>query len=574
MARFIKHSKLFFLGLLSGLLLMGCARRGSPTGGPIDSIPPVLINASPKMRSIQFDSEKITLTFDEFIKFKNLDKQLVISPPLEKQAYTISPQTGASKKVTIEFLDSLQARTTYTINFGEAINDHNEGNVLSFFSYTFSTGDEIDSLTLGGRVSDALLEESEEYVTLQMYPLVDSIPKDSMPYLIKPFYVTSTLDSVFFEFQNIREGIYEVIALKDRNLNYRFDPASDKIGFLEEPIRLPSDSVLNFRMFQEILEFAWARPFYINHNKIGIGYFGEYDKRPVEILSPVPESFRYYINRERKKDTLNFWVTEHEGLDSLQLGLPIADSLQKYTVKFRQKTPDSLIINPIKKGQIDLKDTLTFTFNRPVIGVDASKIVLTNIDTLAVPFQLRLDSNADRAYVDFDKTPNDNYRLSMTPGAFTDFWGATNDSLQWSWRTKKTDAYGTVVIRMPWDFECPFVLQLLNGKGTEVIREFNQEDPFGTYTFDYLLPGKYRVRVIEDCNANGRWDTGNYLNKIQPERTSYYPPELELRANWDLNEQFIPFQKNPDPVKKAAAPEAFSKSKQTPALPANLPRMR
>ncbi|MGC6479155.1 MAG: Ig-like domain-containing protein [Flavobacteriaceae bacterium] len=570
----IKHFKYCCYFLVVGLLLIGCARRGSPTGGPLDSIPPVLINASPKMRSVNFKSDKIVLTFDEFVKFKDLDKQLVISPPLEKKAYTIRPQTGASKKVTIEFLDSLQALTTYTINFGEAINDHNEGNILPFFSYTFSTGDEIDSLGLGGKISDGLLEVSEEYVTLQMYPLVDSIPRDSMPYLIKPFYVTSTLDSIFFEFQNLREGTYEVIALKDLNFNYIFDPASEKIGFLKDPIRLPTDSVLHFRMFKEVLAFQWARPFYINHNKIGIGYFGGFEKRPIEILSSVPEGFRYLTNRDRKTDTLNFWITEHEGLDSLQLGLAVADSLQKFTVKFRQKTADSLVVSPLQKGKLNLRDTLILNMNRPVVQLDSTHFRLVNVDTLPVPFRVRLDENHDRLYVDFEKIPNDRYSLSMTPQALTDFWGSTNDSLQWNWRTQKTDAYGNIIVRMPWEFDCPFILQLLDGKGLKVIREVSEEDPFGTYTFDYLLPGKYRVRVIEDCNANGRWDTGNYLQKIQPERRSYYPPELELRANWDLNEQFNPFQNDPDPEEMATAPATAEEKQLKASQNTNLPQFR
>jgi len=561
-----------FLGI--ALILSSCARRGSPTGGPIDSIPPVLVNASPKMRTTNFNREEVVLIFDEFIKFKNLDKQLVISPPLEKSAYRISPQTAASKKVTIEFLDSLQAQTTYTINFGEAIKDHNEGNVLPFFSYTFSTGDVIDSLTLGGQVADALMEVSEEYITLQMYPLIDSIPRDSMPFLMKPFYVTNTLDSIFFEFQNIREGTFEVIALKDRNFNYLFDPATDKIGFLEEPIRLPTDSLLTFRMFQEILDFSWTRPFFINTNKIGIGYFGRYDDRPIEILSPVPNDFRYLVNHVRETDSLNFWITEHEGLDSLQLGLPMADSLQKYTVKFRQKTPDSLVLNPLRKGKLDLLEELVIEANRPLVGVDSSKVKLVNVDTLAVSFQLRLDENHDRLTVSFEKTPNDKYTLSLEPEALVDFWGETHDSLQWIWRTQKTDTYGNIAIRMPWDFECPFVLQLLDEKGTEVIREFTEEDPFGTYTFAYLNPGKYKVRVIEDCNGNQQWDTGHYLRKIQPERISYYPPLLELRANWDLNEQFIPFQKNPDPAETAVSGEAPPDALPITAPVSNLPQIR
>ena len=160
---------LLFLLCVKGLIF-GCAKRGTPTGGPKDTIPPLLINASPKNKSIQFKSREITLSFDEYIKLKNLDQQLIISPPLDLSELAIEPQTTISKKINIEFNDSLnlEEKTTYTFNFGSSIEDNNEGNILPFFSYTISTGDVIDSLFIKGKVSDAYSEETERYVSVYL----------------------------------------------------------------------------------------------------------------------------------------------------------------------------------------------------------------------------------------------------------------------------------------------------------------------------------------------------------------------------------------------------------------------
>ena len=188
--------------LFSLIILFGCAKRGTPTGGPKDSIPPVLVNASPKLNSTNFDSEEIRLTFDEWIKLDKVQDQLIISPPLEKSSYEIKPLTGVTKKVFLKFLDSLTPETTYTINFGNSIQDNNENNPLTFFSYTFSTGETIDSLYIKGNTKDAFSQESDEYVSLQLYR-IDSILNDSIIFKDKPTYIANTLDSTNYKFQNL-----------------------------------------------------------------------------------------------------------------------------------------------------------------------------------------------------------------------------------------------------------------------------------------------------------------------------------------------------------------------------------
>ena len=163
-----------------------CARRSLPTGGLKDTLPPSMVNASPKMNTVFFDKEKITITFDEYIKLVDLNKQLIISPPLEPNKYKVKPQGTVSKKIQIELLDSLLENTTYTFNFGESIIDNNEGNLLPFFNYAISTGAIIDSLEIKGKITDSYERITDSYTSVYLYP-IDSTYTDSTIFLKKPF---------------------------------------------------------------------------------------------------------------------------------------------------------------------------------------------------------------------------------------------------------------------------------------------------------------------------------------------------------------------------------------------------
>ena len=132
--------KRLFVSLLICSVFVQCARRGSPTGGPEDETPPVVLRADPPQRNVNFKQDRVRIYFDEYIKLEKLNEQLVVSPPLEQTAYVISPQSQAAKYIEIAFLDSLAPNTTYTFNFGESVIDNNEGNPFSFFSYVFSSG--------------------------------------------------------------------------------------------------------------------------------------------------------------------------------------------------------------------------------------------------------------------------------------------------------------------------------------------------------------------------------------------------------------------------------------------------
>ena len=520
------------------LLASSCARRSSPSGGEKDSIPPVLIASNPKINSVNFNSDEIRLTFDEWVKLDNLDKQLIISPPLEKKKYEVKPLGGITKKIFVNFLDSLAENTTYTFNFGNSIVDNNEGNKMNFFSYTFSTGPTLDSLYLKGNVQDAFNFETEEYISLQLYR-IDSTYNDSIIFNNQPTYLANTLDSTAYRFNNLREGRYILIALKDIADDYIFDPLYDKIAYYDSIVLLPRDSIINLKLFKEETSIIWDRPHFINSEKIGFGYFGKLDLEKFSLISKIPDSVNYILTKEQDKDTLNFWLSKNS-IDSLQFNLKEIDTIKTLTVKFDRRKDsliDSLNISSITKSVIGLKEKFKLASNLPIDQISDSLIFVRDIDSILIPFKSSINNNLDEISLDFDIKPKDEYSIDILPNAIIDLRGGTNDTLGFKTVTQSLEDYGNVYLNIIRDTDSEYILQMINSIG-EIVREYNGISTDRIFNFELIKPGKYIFRMIKDDNGNKIWDTGNYLNKVQPEAVYYSNFELDIRANWDFNETF------------------------------------
>ena len=223
--------RIFSLVIIA-ISLASCANRGTPTGGEKDIEPPIILESKPENFSTNFKGNEITIRFNEYVKIKDLRKQLIISPPMDTDP-VVTPLSGASKSIIITIKDTLKDNTTYAFNFGESIVDNNEQNPYPYYRYVFSTGNSIDSLSVKGYVVDALLEEPESFISVMLYEK-DSTYTDSIVFKEKPRYITNTLDSLTtFSIDNIREGSYKLIALKDKNSNYKFNQKEEKIGYHE-----------------------------------------------------------------------------------------------------------------------------------------------------------------------------------------------------------------------------------------------------------------------------------------------------------------------------------------------------
>jgi len=330
-----------------------------------------------------------------------------------------------------------------------------------------------------------------------------------------------------------------IIALKDVDNNYFFDPYYDKIGFIDSLIILPRDSIIDLKLFKEETKIIWDKPHFINSVKIGFGYYGKLDLDKIKIESVIPDSVNYVFIKEKETDTLNLWLSENS-FDSLNFSLIETDTTKLTTVKFDRKRDsliDSLNISTKTASIIHLKESFKISSNIPLNIIEDSLITIRDIDSLVIPFTTNINDRFDEIDINFEVSPSDDYDIFIKPGAIKDIRGTENDTLQFNVISQTLEDYGNVFLDVIVNNDSKYILHLLDSS-SNIIREFNNVNSNSTYTFDYIRPGKYTFRLIEDINTNDIWDTGNYLKQIQPEPVYYFPSELDVRANWDLNETF------------------------------------
>ncbi|MEC8248875.1 MAG: Ig-like domain-containing protein, partial [Bacteroidota bacterium] len=243
--------------LVFPILIFQCANRGTASGGPKDNTPPVVLSELPKNFSTNFSGNEIKIYFDEYIKLKNLQKQLIVSPPMDPPP-EIMPLGSANKYISIKIYDTLQANTTYAFNFGNSIEDNNEGNPYPFYRYVFSTGSTIDSLSISGLVSDAFDFETPNSVSVMLYE-VDSTFTDSIIFKQKPKYIGVTDSLSRFEIENLKAGKYLLTALKEESVNYTYQPKKDKFAYLSKFISVPSDTSYLLKLFEQAADFKFVR---------------------------------------------------------------------------------------------------------------------------------------------------------------------------------------------------------------------------------------------------------------------------------------------------------------------------
>lgn len=511
-----------------------CANRGTPTGGEKDITPPVIIKSEPENFSTNFTDKEIKVYFDEYIKVQNLQKNLIISPPMDLQP-EITPLGGASKYLTIKIFDTLQPNTTYAFNFGESIVDNNESNPFPFYRYVFSTGEYIDSLKIKGTISDGLDKEPEEFVTVMLYE-VDSTFTDSIIYKEKPKYISNTIDSTYFELQNLKAGNYLLVALKDESSNYTFQPKQDKIGFVEKIISVPEDSVHHIKLFKEELDFKATRPKQMAGQKIAFGYEGDHKEMQIKILSQIPDNFAYHITKDPEQDSLNYWYNPKLEVDSLIFAVSNNTKVDTFTVRINDLEKDSLVVTGSPRGAINFEEEFQLEGTIPFKQFDPTKVSLIDKDSIPVTYDHRLDTLNNKHLFTFEKGEEQSYSFQFLPGAFTDFFENQNDSLEINLRTRTFSDFGNIRLTLQ-NAEYPVIVQILTENG-EVTYERYSERPEPLDFFN-VSPTNYLIRVVYDSNKNRVYDSGNYLKKLQPERVSYFPELVEIRAGWDWINEFI-----------------------------------
>ncbi|HEX9153074.1 MAG TPA: Ig-like domain-containing protein [Flavobacterium sp.] len=542
-------NNLKYISLLLLLITIGCAKRGNITGGLKDTIAPVLKASFPKNFNTNFKGNEIKLVFDENIKLKDLNKQLIISPPMKHEPLILP--TTVTKFITIKIKDTLQPNTTYSFNFGQSIADNNEGNPLNQFKYVFSTGDYIDSLSISGTVKNAYEKEVESFVSVMLYEVNDTF-KDSIVYTETPRYVTNTLDSLkTFRLENLKAGKYLLVAMKDYNNNNKFNPKKDKIGFNKQFITVPNDTVYELALFKEVPAFKAYKPSQASGNRLLMGYEGKTDQislRPKIALKKNNETIPSIVTQLPKKDSLQIWYKPIK-TDSLTLAVNKDKYNTNFSFKIKDQKKDTLNITAVQNGVLNFRDRFTLETATPLVNFDNSKIKFVKNGNVSIPFTTEYDEFNQKLYFDFKKEPSEKYSISILPGALTDFFEKSNDSLTYKINTRSTADYGNLSVSLQNVKQFPVIVQLTNIKGEILASEYTEKNT--TVDFNLIEPALYTLRAIYDENKNKEWDSGNYLEKRQAEEVIYFSKEIDVRANWDVNQAFdlsLPYI--PEPKKK------------------------
>lgn len=556
---FQKHFK--YIPFLLLIFFMSCAKRGSITGGLKDTIAPTLKSSYPENYSLNFKGNKIKLTFDENIKLKNLNKQLIVSPPMKNELLILP--TTPTKVITVTINDTLTPNTTYSINFGQSIADNNEGNPYNQFKYVFSTGDYIDSLALGGRIKDAHAKEVESFVSIMLYEANEKF-NDSTIYKENPRYITNTLDSLkTFRLENLKAGKYYLVAIKDKNNNNKFNSKSEKIGFNKEIITIPNDTVYEVELFKEELPFKINKPIQASGNRLIVGYEGNpksKEELPKFVLKNKEEIIPAIITKVDKKDSLQVWYKPLK-VDSLSLNVTKGSYEKNYAFRIKNQKNDTLSIKAVQTGNLNFRERFTLESSRPLVRFDNTKMKLIDKDSVAVPFTTEYDDFTQQLFVDFKIAEAQKYNFTMLPGALVDYLDKTNDTLSFKNSTRNYSDYGNLILSLKNVNRYPLIIEITNEKGDIVIaREYTEDKT--QLEFNLLEPQIYSIRAIYDDNKNKEWDTGSYLEKRQAEEVLYFSKDINLHANFDWQETFdmsIPY--TPEPKKKA--PKENDKKKKS-----------
>jgi hypothetical protein len=561
-----------------------------PEGGPKDSIPPVLLATIPEYLATNQKPKRIKVVFNEYVQIKDAAKNVTVSPPSLRR-----PEVRTrGKGIQVRFEDTLRSNTTYTIDFGEAISDLNEGIPFSAFRYVFSTGPKIDSMMLTGKVFDVFTREPLPKIVVCLYENYS----DTAIYKTLPDVIARTDSWGYFTLQNIKPVAYHMVAFDDKNNNYRYDAGAELLAF-EDSLVIP-DKVVDYEKVLEVIEatdttkllarnYQWE--LHAFNENVGKQFLKEYtltgarkltlafNQRHADIISfqvNGVDSSDLVKERNRFNDTLIYWITApvvpdtvqaeitYLRTDSLDILSPFSTKLKFQKPKKEEEETNTKKDKDKKEGEEEKKETLTpsityaaeniiekgltFGFNTLPTTIDPQLIQLWHIDDVdkqqrkQEPFTWTVDTIKIRQfYLRAKWQLSSQYELLALPGAFTDVYGLANDTISKKITTDDPDKYSSIRVNLTGiDSAQQVIVQLLDEKKTKVLRETivieNKKLPF-----DYLKAGTYTLRLIDDRDKNGIWDPGNYKEKKQFEPVEFYAlPEggekITLLENTEINQ--------------------------------------
>lgn len=540
---------IYILGVvLMALGLSACANRGiGPQGGPKDETPPVVVKETPANGSLNVQEKRIEIVFDEYLQLNDVVNQVLISPPQQRP-----PEVkNIGKRVTVTFDENtpLLDSTTYTIDFGEAICDLNEKNPLRGYTFSFSTGDEIDTLTMSGILIDAQTLNPMPKICVGIHANWADSAFEKLPFT----RVARTDNEGRFTISNIHAGTYRIYALDDVSRDYLYQTGEGLA--MHDSLVQPGDSGIFLRYFTEDKQrHYFVRCLREEQHKMNLIFSAPQTALPV---FQVPWMDSALVQASANMDTISLWLRDsalisrdtllfamtYKMSDSLMQLVDKTDTIRAVyrSVKRGGKAPVALSVKTNIKAGFDYNDSISLQFATPIENGDLSRVHLyMKKDTLChdLPFRWQWSDSAHlHASIVMEWAFGEQYVLRLDSAAFTDIYGLGNDALKQEMSVKTAEDYSMLIVKVEGMADQPCRVQLLSTQD-KVVREAAVEN--GTATMAYLKPGDYYMRLYVDEDGNEQWTTGDWALKRQPEQMYYYPGKLTLRANWDMEQTFNP----------------------------------
>lgn len=508
--------------LLLAVVFYACANVRTPKGGPDDKTPPAVLSHSPENFSIQFQSKQIVMEFDEWIQLNDINNQLLVSPPMDP-----SPVVTLKKKsVIVQLPGDLLPNTTYSLSFGEGIQDYRASNPASGLRYVFSTGDQLDSLHFNGQVVDAFSGQPLEAVKVMLYDL----PEDSIVTKEKPLYFGVTDENGQFDIGYLREGTFKCFALLDENANYTLDEGESH-GWTADIQPVQPDSSLEqiFRIHAPDTDLQLLS----DYESDSTGFLKMAFARRSESISVEPLStYQGQFSWPEDQDSAYFWLTE--GSPGRNLELKVSDGelvLDTIEIDWFSDLPDRILkIESSVKGKMLRDEAITFSSTRVLTGVDPSKISF-EVDSIPMEFSVEIDSDQMAATLSAKLADDRKYSMLLLPGALISREGWTNDTLEVKVATHDAEHYGNLDFSVSGLPDGKHILQFVNGENEVAFEYVTTQDT--TFSMNRIPPETFTLRAIHDTNHNDEWDGGDYWNDVQPEKVLHYASKIQIRSNWD-----------------------------------------
>jgi len=518
----------FYLIFLS-FLWASCAQQVVPTGGIKDDVPPKVLSYKPDNKSIKFNSDKIIIKFDEYINIKD-PGQIIISPLL-KDKPTIESN---GKQISIAFLQSKPINnTTYTINFSNSIADVNEGNTLNNFSYVFSTGEYLDSNYVTGKIIQAENTKEEKDILIGLYHKANFT--DTSVYKNYPNYFSKSKENGRYTIENLPADTFILLAFKDENSDNKYQK-TEQVAFLSEPI-IPSTQSDSLSLI------LFKNPLY-KENKIvdtlskqkHVYQFVVYQPNGI-IIKPIKHKtyFQNTVKGKNEIDTIQLFLPQ--STDSIAEQFEIISTDTSFLISFKTKTRSKL---PIEQISIKIPDKPTDTIKListiPLDSIPFNKINLLE-DTTLVQAEYFKQITPFEWHLYYSYKENKTYTIDLKDSITRDVFGRYTKKASNSFTNKNEKDFGTMALSIRPSRKTNLILQLIELQGNEEIISNEWKGKIPTEVFvKYLKPGNYQLKIIEDTNNNGKWDTGNYQKGLQAERIYYDKTNISIKAYWDIEQ--------------------------------------